>query len=223
MTSMFMSLITADKTVVFPEFTGTRVMMMPFRVDDPHGTLPHYLQGYAALVAELAPWAPSGVGYLTVDECGVRIGDTHRRPGLHVDGVGEDGLGAGAYGGGGGYAAHGMVVAASVEACRGWVQSFDGTPGPDGDCSHLESQLNPDREVRFKANRAYWCGALAVHESLPVAATCRRQFLRVSMPSSAPWHEGYTPNPLGILPAGRILPRRQQMGFRPLAPLPPAG
>jgi hypothetical protein len=32
--------------------------------------------------------------------------------------------------------------------------------------------------------------------------------IRISMPNSAPWHEGCTPNPLGILPEGPLAERR---------------
>ncbi len=64
-------------------------------------------------------------------------------------------------------------------------------------------------------NRVYHCGPLTVHESLPVWQTVPRQFIRISMPSDAPWYEGYTENPLGIKPTGPIHPRREkQMGYR---------
>ncbi len=103
---------------------------------------------------------------------------------------------------------------ASVFGCVGWAGEFEGLPGPDGDCSHLVDQCAAKPAIEFEPLRAYWCGPLAVHASVPVQADCRRQFLRVSMPSKAPWHEGYTRNPLGIKPAGPILPARPGMTYR---------
>lgn len=50
---------------------------------------------------------------------------------------------------------------------------------------------------------------LCVHESVEQKEDCERIFVRLSMPSAAPWFEGYTKNPLGILPTGKILPKRE--------------
>lgn len=210
----FASEIREVGTVEFPRYTSTRIMMMPFHVHD-----------LESLPDELAPWRPvvatlrgdeyeAGVAYLTIDEADVAAGTTHRRPGLHVDGVGPDG-GYGVWGGGGPWGARGMVVAASVAGCRGWVQDFDGVPGGD-DCEHLRPQCRPDSEVVMAANRAYWCGPSAVHESIIHAETTRRQFVRLSMPSTAPWFDGYTANPMGVLPTGPVLPARtKHMAYRP--------
>jgi hypothetical protein len=105
-----------------------------------------------------------------------------------------------------------MLVAASVEGCRGFAQSFDGQPGANGDCSHLADQcLAP---MSMLPNRVYWCSPLAVHESTAMDRHTRRQFVRLSMPSNAPWHEGYTPSQYGVLPTGPIHGVRQGMSFR---------
>jgi hypothetical protein len=215
----FTSTITPGACTWMPDFSGIRVMMMPFHVADPIHTLPPKLREYAELVEYITTadgWkAPAGVGYLTVDEAELRAGETHRRPGLHVDGVGEDGsVGTGAWGGGGGYAAHGMVLMSNVLGCVGWAGDFEGEPGRDGDCTHLAPQCFAKPAVFFEPLRAYWCGPLAVHQAVPVQRDCRRQFVRVSMPSKAPWHQGYTANPLGIKPAGPVLPARPGMAYR---------
>jgi hypothetical protein len=210
----FQSVITPGACSWFPDFTGTRVMMMPFYPADPVKSLPPRLRAYGELIEYVVDRPPPGVGYLTIDEAELRRGETHRRPGLHVDGVGEDGQDAGAYGGGGGYAAHGMVLMANVLGCVGWAQEFHGAPGLDGDCAHLAEQCRMEDAIFFEPLRAYWCGPLAVHQAVPVQQDCRRQFMRVSMPSKAPWHEGYTPNPLGVKPAGPTLPARPGMNYR---------
>lgn len=60
----------------------------------------------------------------------------------------------------------------------------------------------------FKPNKAYWLDGLCVHESIIQKEDTQRTFVRLSMPSTAPWFEGYTKNPLGIQPTGKILTKR---------------
>ena len=109
-----------------------------------------------------------------------------------------------------------VLVAASHVGCRGWAQTFRGEARPNGDCELLRSECDPAREVTMQAGEVYWCGPMAVHESLPLAKDARRQFVRLSMPSGAPWYEGYTRNPLGIEPSGPIRAARSElMAYRP--------
>lgn len=84
----------------YPLGTRVRIMMMPVRLEDP-STLP--LREWRPTLARLVLASPirQGVGYLTIDEALVPADETHRRPGLHVDGIGPDGRAA-AWGGGGG-------------------------------------------------------------------------------------------------------------------------
>ncbi len=66
------------------------------------------------------------------------------------------------------------------------------------------------------AEEVFWCGPLAVHESIPMTQDCARQFVRVSMPNDAPWYDGYTVNPVGVKPTGPIHESRDEfMRFRP--------
>lgn len=186
--------------ILFPEFSGARVMMLPFRLDD-LDTLPvaHYRPAVRQLLNVCT--VKTGVAYLTIDEAFVRAGETHRRPGMHVDGLGGWG------GGGGGWARNGMLLASSIFGCRGWAQAFEGEIGPNGECEHLAGQCGP--ETKMLPNRVYWCNDLAVHESVPQSFDAPRQFIRLSMPSNAPWYEGYTRNP-AVAPTGPILPARTQ-------------
>lgn len=201
-----------------PGFTGTRVMMMPFLLEEPEHTLPDMLASWRPALAALSKMSPAqkGVAYLTIDEALVKAGETHRRPGLHVDGVGPDG-------GVAGWAAapwsseRGMLLIASHVGCRGWQQDFLGAPLQNGDCAHLVSQCREEAEIVMQPGQVYWCGPLTVHESIPAKEPVKRQFVRLSMPSTAPWYEGYTENPLGIKPTGPIHPRRSEfMEFRRL-------
>jgi len=223
---MFNSPIREEGSIQLPAFTDTRVMMLPVLLSDLDSLpddLSHWREAYDAL-CKVAP-CKTGVAYLTIDEKIVADGRTHRRAGLHVDGIGPK-LSAGSWGGGGswggttnpgswgggggwGSVESGMISIASHVGCRAWNQDFVGFPGDEGDCEHLRPQLK--EPIELKANVAYWMGGLCVHESIPQYKPVSRQFVRLSMPSTAPWFEGYTTNPKGILPTGPILPRRSFM------------
>jgi hypothetical protein len=103
-----------------------------------------------------------------------------------------------------------MITVASHPGCRAWNQEFRGWPGDEGDCDHLQDQLIDEGRL-FGAGEVFWLDALCVHESVPLLTETPRQFLRLSLPSAAPWFDGYTKNPLGILPTGPVLPRRTFM------------
>lgn len=105
--------------VRFPDFHNIRVLMMPVILGDPC-SLPvlSYKRAFEVLCS-LWPNHLGSVGYIT-------IGQTHRRPGKHVDGV----LGNldGAWGGD----RNGMLLAASHPGCVAWEGLFHGSPGPEG-------------------------------------------------------------------------------------------
>lgn len=221
-----------------PSFAGIRVMMMPYRIVDPRRSLPDYLSGWFDVLDQMCPtyksarsgkeWAMTGIGYLTIDEAVVAPDTTHRRPGLHVDGVGPNGE-HGGWGGGGGYGANGMRMVASHYGCRGYVGDVDQVsiaarfpevpePRPNGDCEHLRVLLKHLMPVDFEAGEIWECGSLTLHESVPCdsSKTVARQFCRVSFPSNSPWYDGYTENPIGIKPDGPIHPARSEfMSYRP--------
>jgi hypothetical protein len=178
-----------------------------------------------------APWnkepPPEGVAYLTIDEKVVEEGKTQRQRGLHVDGIGADGqLDTGIW------AIHsyrnfvasmwqegaqkwqhsasgigGMITVSNPAGCRAWYKDFEGKIDNNGDCEALRAKFPESESTVFEAGVAYWCGATCVHESLPMQENTQRTFVRLSMPSDAPWHEGYTRNPKGIKPTGVIIPR----------------
>jgi len=224
-----------------PSYTGLRVMMMPFDFNDKSSLSKDQVGGYADLVYDLIRMnkiinngANKGIGYLTIDEAEVVAGTTHRRPGLHVDGVSCSAYGGGnPYGGGitqdspygsyyrnrnfnpygGGYAPYGgggsayasskgnkggMILLASNNGTRSYIQNFDGLPGNEGDCEHLRNQCKIP--IDFKDNEAWWCSGLCVHEAVHVPHDTKRQILRISMPSNAPYHWPYTKNITGVVP-----------------------
>lgn len=218
MSNTFESIIEEVDQIGLPKYSGTRVMMMPLDFADPRGSTPEFLSHWTGTIEKLVKLSEveEGVGFITIDEAQVEPGQTHRRPGIHVDGVSPDGR-AGGWGGGGGgaYGAGGMLLVSSKVGCRGWSQTFEGWPKPEGDCSHLKPQCDSESEVVLDPNRVYFLNPLAVHEPLPLQDGGRRQFVRLSFPSDAPWYEGYTENPLGIEPSGPIKPpRTAQMNYR---------
>jgi hypothetical protein len=208
---MFESNFEQRGQVNLPLFTGTRVMMMPVVIGDV-SSIPDSIGHWRGAMSDLFNMTEHrGIGYITIDERVVTPGETHRRSGLHVDGVLE-GRAGGVWGGGGGgwgSVGTGMLTVASHVGCQAWRGCIDGWPGNDGECDHLAEQLG--EPTVFQPNVVYWVDGLCVHESLSQKERTPRQFVRLSMPSNAPWFEGYTENPLGIKPTGEILPPRKYM------------
>lgn len=215
--------------VELPEFTGIRVLLMPFLMEDIE-TIPNDLKNYRSTIEKLVSISPvtKGVGYLTIDERFVKSGDTLRKKGLHVDGVGPNGeagiwsavassgwiksadpkggkekcwVNAAGIGG--------MITVSYPAGCRAWNKEFSGNVNIYGDCESLRSQFPDNEATIFEANTAYWCNSFCVHESLPMKEDCNRTFVRLSMPSDAPWYRGYTKNPRGVQPTGMIVPYKR--------------
>lgn len=192
-------------------------MMMPLILGDLNSiplTLQHWKETLGRMFEQCRKHFGS-VGYITIDEKEVKAGKTHRRAGLHVDGVYNGscgGWGGGDDGGGWGAVGNGMFTVSSVAGCRAYNQTFEGKIGKDGECDQFVNQLDQSKSELFGANVLYWVDGLCVHESLPMPQDTKRQFVRLSMPSKAPWFEGYSVNPLGVQPTGAILPKRPYMG-----------
>lgn len=197
-------------TVTLPDYSGVRVLMMPFHLHDPKGSLPESLQPWVKALRTMVAVSPcqKGTGYLTIDEATVQSGRTHRRPGLHVDGWAGDAGDSGvwSYGGGWGAREGGMVMATNILGSVAYEQNFDGEPKAYGDCEHLRSQCG--ESTPLVPGVIWWLSALTVHESIPHNTTVPRQFIRISMPSNAGWPASNTANPLGILPTGPVWSER---------------
>lgn len=194
--------------IQFPEFSGTRIMMMPVRLGSLDGVPLHYQDLVTKLYEVMEHRFIGEIGYLTIDEREVQANQTLRRSGLHVDGYYHGRCGAWGGGGGWGSVGNGMLTISSTPHCKAYLGMFEGTPGDEGECDHLS--LPNEGEV-FEAGHIYWVDGACVHESMPVAEDTKRQFVRLSMPSNGPWFEGYTENPTGILPSNDILPSRKFM------------
>lgn len=183
-------------------------MMMPVRLGSLGGVPEHYAELCAELYGLMDQAHAGEVGYLTIDEQRLEAGKTLRRSGLHVDGYYHGRCGGWGGGGGWGSVGNGMLTLSSTPHCRAYAGTFEGEPGWEGECDHIEV----GEGETFAAGRVYWVDGACVHESLPVTERAERQFVRLSMPSNGPWFEGYTPSPVGVLPSAEILPQRSFLG-----------
>lgn len=221
-------------TSQWPEYTGLRIMMMPIVSCDPR-TFPDSIRSYQNIVMETLLLFPQHYGkvvYLTIDEAHLKKGQTHRRPGLHVDGVfrTDDFSSGGSWGGGGGgwgggayrvtnlhQEGNGMILFASARGCDAWTndKSFRTYEfSYEGSIEHCRKEIETSFScLHLKPNVAYWMNPYCIHESLPAPKTQQRQLVRISLPNNCPWFQGYTENPLGIKPTGPILPERSQMSW----------
>ena len=204
---------------MFPAFTGTRIMMMPFHAHDVEGSLPETLAAYKPMIQAMIDKAPAHVvfpeeatAYLTIDEMHLEPGVIQRKPSLHVDGMYKGEL-SGAWGGGGGgwgSVGNGMLLSSNTsDLCKMWTGAFKGLPINDGECDHLRGELADKDMYAFQAGDVIWADGLLVHESYPALHAVDRQFVRVSLPNNSPWFVGYTENPLGIKPCGEVVDERR--------------
>jgi hypothetical protein len=186
-------------------------MMMPLVLGD-MASVPDFLAHYRDVIKALFDLGGHAgkIGYLTIDEKRVEAGATHRRTGLHVDGIYQGRAGGWGGGGGGswGSAGNGMLTVSSAAGCRAFSKEFTGWPGMEGECDHLADQCSDEAATVFGPGEVYWVDGLCVHESMAMAENTTRQFVRLSLPSDGPWFEGYTENPLGVKPSAEILPPR---------------
>lgn len=191
-------------------YADTQIMHMPITLGAKAPVSPQWRNTLRDLTG-LCPQHHGEVGYLTIDARYVAPGQTHRAPRIHVDGVYAGSAGGGWGGGGGGWgsATTGMLTVSDAPGCRAWnVVTSAEACDKDGDCEHLRTTLGEG--FILEPSVAYHMSGLCPHESLPQPGR-RRAFIRLSMPSKAPWFEGYTPSPTGVQPTGPILPRRVQM------------
>ena len=195
----------------FPVFRNIRILQMPIILND-LDSIPDFLIHWKDTFLSLFNIAriKEGIAYITIDEQIVKKGSTHRRKGLHVDGVFKGHAGCTFGGGTFGSVKDGMYLASSEIGCRAWNQEFQGFAGYEGECDHLIDQCNPESEVILQKNKVYWLGGLCVHESMPMKEDTKRTLIRLTMPNDNPWFDGFTLNSKGIKHEGIMLPMRTQ-------------
>lgn len=194
--------------VPFAPFTGERIYMRRCERDAP---LPEDLCRWQDTVDAMLDGVDfTGPVYLMVDQSVVRVGELHRRGGVHVDNYWHDGKGDHDRGHGNrpGVSFHGqpaptppthgprpgpshrshpdgdwreaLIVASDVLGCVGYRGAWSGEQGPGGDCSTVDVS-SMDR-VPFVPGYA-WRGdtAAMIHESIPVAKDALRTVVRLNV------------------------------------------
>ncbi len=102
---IYHSLIEQRGSVSFPEYTGERVYMEPFF--QKHGLPQHLARWQQTVDAMLDGIASDQPIYLMIDQSPVSTGSSQRRPGLHIDGYWNAGVGR--HGGHHAISAHGST------------------------------------------------------------------------------------------------------------------
>lgn len=175
--------ITKGSTVTFPEFKGTQLYMQ--RLD---GTLrlPAAYRDYQPTVDQMLRHVDTtGVPvFVTIDERELAAGETHRRPGAHIDGVWNEEMQT--HGRQGGHImefpdarAGTVLLAASDLGCVGYPGEFATEAGHGGDMEHVRHLLGTGEAL--VAHKVYVLNQCGVHESVPVTQACKRTLIRVSV------------------------------------------
>lgn len=195
------------RNIEFPEYSGLRCLMMPYIQGDPD-SVPREYAVYSEII-ESVFFRRGDIGYLTIDESVAAKGTPHRgyrsktdralhtEAGRHPDKVY-------AWGGGGWGRSHRVTLDGSVEvllannlddSCAVWDATHENT-SPDGDIGDLSADYPYSDAVFMKAGEVHRIGILTPHESIPVEADFKRQFLRI-VSSGVHGREPYfTENPL---------------------------
>jgi hypothetical protein len=173
------SIVEQRNTVTFPAFIGERVYMQPFLKKD---GLPEALRQrwQATIDAMLEGVETDKPIYLMIDQQRVTVGSYHRRPGLHIDGYWNPGVGHHTGHIHTNFLKEGLILASSVQACRAFIGEYHELPGDGGDCSHVDTSKM--EEIIFKENNVYAGNVGLLHESLPVKQDCFRTLVRLNVP-----------------------------------------
>jgi len=200
--------------VEFPEPANRNVNMMPFIFGDIK-SLPDDLQCYFPLIEQCPYMADERgkVGYLTVHESYIDVGQTQRREGLHIESPGffnddpnaasftpgvEHPWGMGVFFGPDRYEG-GIFMASSVaDTSEVWDALVDNrVPGivdKHGGCEHLRALCGPG--TKLEAGELIWMTDCTPHEALPQNESGLRQFFRVVTPYVSHWYADHsTANP----------------------------
>jgi hypothetical protein len=194
--------------IEFPEYTGTRCLMMPYLQGDPD-SVPEQYQNYRSILERV--FIETGkIGFLTIDESPVVVGTPHRGArakhgrALHTEaGINSDGVfGWGTVRTWGGRYETTLdedvrvLLANSLSgSCALWNAIHENT-SEDGDIGDHADQYPYENAVIMDAGDVYEIGILTPHESLPVKNNGFRQFLRI-VSSGVHGRESYfTTNPL---------------------------
>ena len=177
--------------IKFPSFTGARCLMMPYIQGDPESVPEEYRAGYEDILSKVF-FTSDDIGFLTIDESLVSAGNPHRgkrakhERALHTEaGISPNKLYT--WGGGGWGRSHNVTLDGDVEvllansiddSCATW-NSIHKNTSLDGDIGGQADLYPYENAIFMKAGEVHKVGIFTPHESLPVAETTNRQFLRI--------------------------------------------
>jgi len=226
--------------IEFPPPKDININMMPIKMG---GYLFHYLPDECSHYAEfiygncMATFYKTGeypkdrIAYLTIQEGLVPIGETQRRPGLHIERPGSIKCGGKwhnadsqeymniAWGlgrwGEDGLPSDGIFMASTINnSCAIWncvIDNPEEVSDKHGGFEHMRHLLGEPRKLR--ANEMCWFTDRTPHESLPIKAPennpnathVYRQFFRLVVGPISVWYSKHnTPNPTGVQPDAPI-------------------
>lgn len=207
------SQVTQGSSVNMPAWQGERHYMVPFSLKT---GLPKTMRRYQQVVDQMMEGvivAASQECYVMVDESVVLPVSYHRRPGLHIDGYWNPGVGhhggISAHGHGPGpgprwnaipvtvqaghrghkgvtplRAAEGLLLASNFTACRAFVGQYERDFKKDWRGGDCSDlDVSVLDEVFLEAGRAYHMDVMTLHESLPVPVKVQRSVIRINVPN----------------------------------------
>lgn len=191
------------QTIAFPRFAGLRCLMMPYIQGD-SASVPGIYAAYKKIIDEV--YIRKGdIGFLTIDESPVIAGKPHRGQratysrALHTE-AGKHPVGGGSNWGG----SHRVILDSDVkillannldDSCAVWNAHHADT-SLDGDIGHVAKDYPYSKAIFLKAGDVHEIGILTPHESIPVATSCNRQFLRIVSSGVHGREEYFTENSL---------------------------
>jgi hypothetical protein len=180
------------------------VNMMPFILDSEYSTLPEECKRYIPLINICGQNCPTEIGkvcYLTIDERYIQSGNSHRRPGLHVETIGKSSVPNGYFfppwwGG----TVGGIFLASNMDDTTLIYSAHvkDDVIGINGDLEHMRDYLEENYiKSILKAGNLFWMTDRTPHESLPLTHPGFRQFFRLVTSQVSFWYSKHsTENPL---------------------------
>lgn len=191
--------------VVFPQFTGTRCLMMPYIQGD-FSSVPEIYAPYRNII-ETVFLKKGDIGFLTIDESVAVQGTPHRGArakfgrALHTE-AGKhphEGYFKWAWGSRKTVTLDRdvrILLANNLDgSCAVWDAEHEDTSN-DGDIGHVADMYPYDRAILMNAGVLCEIGILTPHESLPVKKNFNRQFLRIVGSGVHGREEYFTRNPL---------------------------
>lgn len=223
-----------SQEVVFPAPRGININMMPIRLGNGlFNSLPEDCRQYTKFICThcFHGLGKNSVGYLTIQEGVVPVGQSQRRPGLHIERPGSINAGGTwnacdsqafaemAWGLGladeDGLPDDGIFMASTVDdSCAIWpvlIKNPSDVSDKHGEIAKMRHLLGEPYNLR--ANEMCWFTDRTPHESLPLqppasepdAKFVHRQFFRLVVGPISVWYSKHnTENPLGIQPDAPI-------------------